>query len=617
MDGAYARPSRQEVNFGKLLVAGQHSRVFIGEYRGESVALKVRQARKTEVAASAPEDGRYLDDGEAMAIERMLISEAEIRSHLPKHPHVVGFIGIVADDDPGGPILVLDLASRHSAAELFAGKVEERAQHSWVRTSDETQPPHFPDHGICLCMQAEIVRVVVEIAAAVEHLHGLSPPVIHVDLAARNVLVDVEGGRAWLADFALARELAHAPSKSGSPHSHESLPFRILAPEAQVEASNCGLSRASDVFAFGMLLYVLFSGAIPWGLQTAPAIAWKLTRGGLRPPLPPAPLLDSALSGLIQQCWRPDPALRPSMREVRLSLQAWLDRKGASPMAREPLGRTRAAAAAAFVSEAAAATIVRESQHGGLLEAIVLRSRMLEEACAPVEGHAPAVVISTAGDNCVGSASQPIADGVKRHADDVSAVVISAAGDCRMGPVVSSTESYTPPLVAYAARMTRSAHDRIESFDDSFDIAYRKCDAECVAAIAATVRACDARKAAMRAAWNTTRSSLISDAEDAEAAYRGVRASTSALVEARSRVCAHLPTCGVTLFPPCRPLVGWMMPNLSDRHLYCLLTMQLHAQQYRVVPPRRVFFCHLVRLNFAACARALIARRPTPSSSSR
>ena len=209
------------------------------------------------------------------------------------------------------------------------------------------------------------MRVSVEIAAAVEHLHDLSPPVIHVDLAARNMLVDVEGGRAWLVDFALARQLLHASSKSGLPSSKESLPFRILAPEAQGEASDGGISRASDVFAFGMLLYELFTGVIAWGQRTAPARAWKLTCAGLRPPLPPSPLLHPALAALIQQCWRHDPASRPCMREVRSALQAWLDGAGASPLAREPLGITRAAAAAAFVGEAAAAMLVRETLRDG------------------------------------------------------------------------------------------------------------------------------------------------------------------------------------------------------------------------------------------------------------
>lgn len=121
---------RPEVTFGKILGAGQHGRVFSGEYRSQRVALKVRRARKTEFTAAVPEDGVYLDDDEATAAERMLVTEAEVLSRIPKHPHIVGFVGLVADDDPGGPILIMELTSRHSAVDVFVGA--ERARHSWV-----------------------------------------------------------------------------------------------------------------------------------------------------------------------------------------------------------------------------------------------------------------------------------------------------------------------------------------------------------------------------------------------------------------------------------------------------------------------------------------------------
>ena len=125
-----ANPDRRDVRFEDYLGAGQHCRVFRGEHRGQSVALKVRRTRQTEFTTSAPEDGRYLDDDEAMAVERMLIAEAEILSQIPKHPHIVGFGGLVADDNPVGPILILELASPQSAAYVFVGS--ERALHSWV-----------------------------------------------------------------------------------------------------------------------------------------------------------------------------------------------------------------------------------------------------------------------------------------------------------------------------------------------------------------------------------------------------------------------------------------------------------------------------------------------------
>ena len=127
------RCQRSDVTFGTLLGAGQHGRAYGGEYRGQHVALKVRRARKTEFTATVPEDGVYFDDDEAAAAERMLVVEAEILSRIPKHPHIVGFVGIVLDDNPGGPILILQLASRHSVADVFVGA--QRARHSWVSFS--------------------------------------------------------------------------------------------------------------------------------------------------------------------------------------------------------------------------------------------------------------------------------------------------------------------------------------------------------------------------------------------------------------------------------------------------------------------------------------------------
>ena len=124
------RCHRSNVTFGKLLGAGQHGRVSFGEYRGQHVALKMRRARKTEFSVTAPEDGIYLDDDEATSAEGMIITEAEILSQIPEHPHIVGFVGIVVDDDPGGPILIVEATSRHSAADVFVGA--ERARHSWV-----------------------------------------------------------------------------------------------------------------------------------------------------------------------------------------------------------------------------------------------------------------------------------------------------------------------------------------------------------------------------------------------------------------------------------------------------------------------------------------------------
>lgn len=229
--------------------------------------------------------------------------------------------------------------------------------------------------------QASIVRVCVEVASAVEFLHAQSPPIVHVDLAARNVVVNDASAR--LVDFGLARAMccdsdsaldASAPEQdegddrkdaAGSDGAEddasafaaalcvgassdvaqsgaaangnaldddddaarehdEFLPLRILAPEVLVSARNA-VSRASDVYAFGMLVYEVLLGTKPWGYRAAVTTLARLAVRGVRPPLPPPALVDEGLTGLIADCLHASPALRPTMKEVRLRLQAWLD----------------------------------------------------------------------------------------------------------------------------------------------------------------------------------------------------------------------------------------------------------------------------------------------------
>lgn len=81
---------------------------------------------------------------------------------------------------------------------------------------------------------------------------------IHRDLAARNILVSIS----WVAkigDFGLSRGIGgnalyyYMPSSSNSP-----IPIRWTAPEAIVTSR---FTAASDVYAFGVLAYELFTHA--------------------------------------------------------------------------------------------------------------------------------------------------------------------------------------------------------------------------------------------------------------------------------------------------------------------------------------------------------------------
>jgi serine/threonine protein kinase len=62
-----------------------------------------------------------------------------------------------------------------------------------------------------------IIQMAVDTASALAYIHSETPPVIHRDLACRNLLVD-ENYRVWLNDFGMSRSLlgqADKPAEDG------------------------------------------------------------------------------------------------------------------------------------------------------------------------------------------------------------------------------------------------------------------------------------------------------------------------------------------------------------------------------------------------------------------
>jgi Protein tyrosine and serine/threonine kinase len=73
-------------------------------------------------------------------------------------------------------------------------------------------------------------------------------------------------------------------------------------------------TEKADVFSFGIILWEIYTRAIPYdGMQPVQVVAAVLGRRE-RPRIPsrcPAPL-----SQLMQQCWAHDPNVRPSFNEI-------------------------------------------------------------------------------------------------------------------------------------------------------------------------------------------------------------------------------------------------------------------------------------------------------------
>lgn len=164
-----------------------------------------------------------------------------------------------------------------------------------------------------------ILDTALDIARAMHHLHVSN--VLHMDLKPRNIMIKSSGagqggGRgltAKVADFGLSVSLdsnqTHASSIYQGTITH-------MAPEVLM---NGRVSKAADVYSFGILLWELYTGGTAFSNIPGPHIGHAITTGK-RPifslATPPAYQL------LAETCWSPDPEARPTFPQIIQCLQS-------------------------------------------------------------------------------------------------------------------------------------------------------------------------------------------------------------------------------------------------------------------------------------------------------
>ena len=100
----------------------------------------------------------------------------------------------------------------------------------------------------------QVLRYGLEIASALDYLHGQG--VIHRDLKSSNILLDLSD-HTYLADFGLARIISDSTLAFHT--GHGTPPY--ASPE---QVSSKEITSKSDIFSFGILLFEMFTGQLPW-----------------------------------------------------------------------------------------------------------------------------------------------------------------------------------------------------------------------------------------------------------------------------------------------------------------------------------------------------------------
>ncbi|KAL2918548.1 U1 snRNP protein [Polyrhizophydium stewartii] len=155
--------------------------------------------------------------------------------------------------------------------------------------------------------------LILSIARGMQYLHKCTPPIIHGDLKATNVLIG-DDGVVRITDFGMAFIKANSRANT----QRRAAALRWVAPEKYKRGYK--LAIPSDIFSFAMTAVEILTGKYPFPELERDEQVRAVIMKGQRPPRP-----DNTPDGLwelIQDCWNQDPDKRPSFVQIVRTLES-------------------------------------------------------------------------------------------------------------------------------------------------------------------------------------------------------------------------------------------------------------------------------------------------------
>ncbi|KAF3951987.1 hypothetical protein ACB098_07G027300 [Castanea mollissima] len=253
----------RKLNMGDAFAQGAFGKLYRGTYNGEDVAIKILER---------PEN----DLGRAQLMETQFQQEVMMLATL-KHPNIVRFIG--ACRKPMLWCIVTEYAKGGSVRQFL------------TRRSNRSVPLKLA------------VKQALDVARGMAYVHGLG--LIHRDLKSDNLLIFADKS-IKIADFGVAR--IEVQTEGMTP---ETGTYRWMAPEM---IQHRPYTQKVDVYSFGIVLWELITGMLPFQNMTAVQAAFAVVNKGVRPIIPSDCL--PVLSDIMTRCWDANPDVRPPFMEV-------------------------------------------------------------------------------------------------------------------------------------------------------------------------------------------------------------------------------------------------------------------------------------------------------------